>query len=210
LIQAGRLDDADLSCRDLVQRAPQYANAWVRLGLVSSWRGAYAAAEDAFRRVIALQHRMSRGFGASSAPPSTSRAAARKPSSFARQAIKLDPQQRGALVEPGKCPFHRSALVRSCRGVCSSRWPSIRHDPAVWNNFGNAQLKLGQMQAAEASFQRSLALAPGNVGAFVQLCVFYSANWDGAMRLAVLLASVDRSRSAGAASLVRDRQYLGK
>src|ERR1044071_6090120 len=55
LLQAGRWDDAGALCRDLVQRAPQYANAWVRLRLISSWRGNYPAAEEAFRRLIAIQ-----------------------------------------------------------------------------------------------------------------------------------------------------------
>ena len=53
-IQAGRLDAAEPLCRELVQAAPQVANAWLRLGLVSLWKNSYAAAEDAFRRAAAL------------------------------------------------------------------------------------------------------------------------------------------------------------
>lgn len=163
LIQAGRLDEADAYCRDLVQREPQYANAWVRLGLVSSWRGAYPAAEEAFRRVLAIQPNEARIWSElSTAVCKQGRGA--EAEQLARQAIAL---------EPGNAA-HWSALGNAL--AADYRWPEAAgalqqslalqpQDAAVWNNFANAQLKLRQMEIAETAFQRSLALAPGNIGA---------------------------------------------
>ncbi len=163
LIQAGRLDDADALCRELVQRVPQFANAWVRFGLVSSWRGDYPAAEDAFRRVIAIQPNDARIWSELSAAVNRQGRGA-EAEQLARQAIAL---------EPGNAAYW-SALANAL--ATDYRWAEAAgalqqslalqpQDAAAWNNLGNAQLKLGQMQVAEAAFQRSLALAPGNLGA---------------------------------------------
>jgi protein O-GlcNAc transferase len=163
LMQAGRLDEADTWCRDLVQRAPQYANGWVRLGLVSSWRGDYAAAEEAFRRVIAIQPNEARIWSElSTAVCKQGRGA--EAEQLARQAVALEPGNAAHWSVLG------NALAADYRwteaaGALQQSLALQPQDAAVWNNYGSAQLKLGQMQIAETAFQRSLAAAPGNVGA---------------------------------------------
>src|SRR5205814_272298 len=146
-----------------VPRAPEFAHAWVRLGLVSSWRGAYPAAEDAFRRVLAIQPNEARIWSELSGAVNKQGRGA-EAEQLARQAIQLEPTNAmhwlalgNALATDYRWSEAAAALKQSLA--------MNPHDAAVWNNLGNAQLKLGQMQSAEAAFQRSLALAPGNVGA---------------------------------------------
>src|SRR5262245_20108633 len=163
LIQAGRLDEADNLSRDLVQRAPQMANAWIRLGLGSSWRGAYPVAEEAFRRVIALQPNEARIWTELSTVVNKQGRGA-EAERLARQAIKLELNNSAhwSTLANALSTDHRWSEAAASLQQSLALNPN---DAAVWNNFANAQLKLGQMQAAEAAFQRSLALAPGNVGA---------------------------------------------
>jgi tetratricopeptide (TPR) repeat protein len=52
LVHAGKLDEAELAARDLIERFPDVHDGWDRLGMVYEARGDQKQAADCYRKVI--------------------------------------------------------------------------------------------------------------------------------------------------------------
>jgi tetratricopeptide (TPR) repeat protein len=158
LHRQGKLDQAELIYRQILDEAPQHADALHLLGVVSHQRGQFARAVALIRRAVALAPNAGAYYSnlAESCRMAGDAAAA---VAAARRAIELVPQNADGhnhlgLALQGQGQFAEAAAA-------FRRAIGLRPDFALaHNNLGSALRELGQNDEALAEFREAVRLAP--------------------------------------------------
>jgi len=181
--RAGRLDQADRACRDVLTFDRNHAHALHLLGLIAFQSGRHDAALDLIGRAIALDRRNAdcefniaqvlRALGRldEAAAHLTQATELRRDYAAAHLALGDLHLQHGRFADA--VPHYRRALAQQSA-------------PAeAYSNFGVALAALGQWDEAAAQYRRALALKPDLIDTYRNLGRIVLAQGDAAQALAL-------------------------
>lgn len=193
--QAGRMEDAAATCREILERAPKTADAHHLLGILSHRAGKTDDAAAHVGRAIEADPGQPEFYNTQGA---IERAAGRVDAAVAsfRKALELAPQHVQAMVNLGNA----LAADRRFEEAAESYRAALRlapDAPGIHNNLGNVLRELADFEGAIASYEAALRLAPNYA--------------EARSNLGVVLASAERYGEAVAAyrqALALDPNHL--
>lgn len=163
LTRRGHLDAAEALSHQLVQAAPESADAWYALGAVCLRRGAPAEGEQALRQAIALSG-ANAGYWDELSVALNRQGRSTEAEAAARQATTLQPASAAHWLNLANALFAQHRWEDAIRAYRQS----LAYDEkqaAAWNNLAAAEQKLNHLAAAQEAYERSLAIAPNHLGA---------------------------------------------
>jgi protein O-GlcNAc transferase len=182
-LQSGRLDLAEAGLRQVIQAAPDHADALNALGFVLHRAGAHQAALAPIQAALAIRPAFADGHATLGSVYQALGRADEAIDSY-RRALALEPRYSSVLCNLGNV---LQTLGRLDEAVdCYRRALAIMpNDATVQSNLGSALKGLGRLDEAIASFERALALQPGLLQAQGNLAnaMMVKGRWDDAVRL---------------------------
>jgi predicted O-linked N-acetylglucosamine transferase (SPINDLY family) len=159
--ERGLLDDAEATCKELLQRAQHEPEAWAWRGLLMLARARLTDAEVAFRQALALQpenpHYLTyvstavRGQGRAVQAEEFARQAIAACNKHAAYWVNLGAALGDQLRWPEAAQAYRQALERNPQ------------DAATWRALAVAEQESGDLDAAQIAFERSLAIDTSDI-----------------------------------------------
>lgn len=157
-LEAGRLDEAEACCRELLAIDPRHAKALANLGVILQSKGAHGEAERRYREAISADGALAQAWfnlGALQVQ-------------LGRKHEGVEHLRRALELEPSRAQWH-SALGSACSEVerpleakagFEAALRLAPNDAATHEELGGCLLGIGQAEAAAAEFRRAAELDP--------------------------------------------------
>lgn len=155
---AGRLEQAESLCREVLADDGDEAEAWFTLGWINRRRKQVAEAIDCFQKAVLVQRNDARFFNALGAALSAAGRFADAASSY-RRALELQPAYAEAHGNLARALW----LMGDSAGADEAYQASIRLAPALaeaQSNYGNFLRRTGKLTEAIAAHQKAISLKP--------------------------------------------------
>ncbi|MDK2124837.1 tetratricopeptide repeat protein [Parachitinimonas caeni] len=156
--QAGELAPAEQIYRQIIQAAPQYADAWHLLGVLAHQCGQPAQAIEWISEAIRLNAKVA-DFHSNIAEAWRANGDGVAAEAAARRAIALDARHGSAFVHLGLA-LDAQGRVEEAIGAHRKAVSLKPESPQAWNNLGNALKQAGRLADALDALQTAVKLAP--------------------------------------------------
>ena len=165
--QAGRLEQAELLYRQILQRDPRHADAWHLLGVAASQSGRHQVAAESIQRAIALNPKVAAFYG-NLGNVYTSLGQLEEAVNSFQQALKLQPNFVDAQLNLG-IAFKDQRQLAAAEASFQQALRLKPDHPVAYNNLGIVSREQGQYEAAIGYYQRALQVNPNFADAYSNL-----------------------------------------